>query len=252
LSFRNAQSGEVHWRFEAPTWSGATFSPDGQYFLLPSHPPGRFVFTLYDVAEKKKLWQRSWVDDFNTRPQFTPDSRTIVAEFSDLSQVEILDAATGQSRHTIVLPGAVDLEASLCKGGRSMLVFHAPDAPFEGFLGDLFDRFFRGDIPHLLHMYDLETGRERWCVRAEFVTDSFHLTDDHRVLVSVRRDNEDGRVDTIFCWAVPPRASLWWPVGMPVAIGLLAASCAVWWKRRGAHRPATTPAAPVLERPPPC
>jgi len=240
VKFFDMKTGKLHCQFQSSTWALGNFSPDGRYFLLPSRPrQGLFQLMCRDAPGRRPLWERTWDDGFGCAFLFTPDSQSVIATF--LSRVEFLDAATGDTRRTISLPSAYQLQPSLTADGRTLEVKESAMPILWPALMDWVSA--NGgrdwvDRPSTLHFYDMETGQElghlQQAPRAQA-----ELAPDRRSLVTSHHQyqllNDGMPINTIVqCWDLPPRRSLWWPVAVPLAIGLLAVSVA-WWKRRRAR-----------------
>jgi hypothetical protein len=236
IEFRDAATGAVWWRFAAQAWYDAMFSPDGRYFLLPAKPKtGQLVFRLYDVPGRKLLWERTWAEDFAGPPAFAPDGRTVVVALPDLRQVELLETATGTTRHVLPLPGASNLWASPSRDGRTLLVIHDDFRP-PGFWDELLARFVDrpAKLEDSLRAFDLDTAREIGRVPMQGLTDRFWLTEDGRSLVGQRVPfgGEENPSTAVLCWDLPPGRPWRWIVGAPSGLGLVVLAAGVWRQRR--------------------
>jgi hypothetical protein len=255
VSFFDVQTGKALWQIhcnEGRSLPGMvpveyeTFSPDSRFFLMTAQPQQwHFQLSLYDVQTKQRLWERTWRDRFANTPLFTPDSRTVIATFSDAGLVEIIDAESGQSKFTIPIPNPIQLDPLLSKDGRTLLVDERPGAQPPSFWSELRERFFAPAFkdPFIYHVYDVETGGELGNVRSEWAR-SWGLTTDRRsLLLLVPHAGLAGFLGqtpntgaTLYCWDIPAAKPLRWVLGVPLGIGLLGLAIAVWRPRRRALR----------------
>jgi hypothetical protein len=247
IEIRDAKTGKTWWRFAACSWYEARFSPDGRCFLLPAKPKaGQLQLTLYDVRDKKQLWQRSWMEDFHSPPHFTPDSNAIVVGLSDRRQVAILDAATGADRRTLPFPHANQLDTFLSRDGRTLTVLEDPSLDLPSFWDEWLERWT--DRPRgredLIHICDVQTGRERYRLPAELLVDIAWRTEDDGSVIIRRNEYESGVAvaTTIICWDLPPRKPLRWVIGVPVAVGAALYALRLAVRLRRARSPRQTQA----------
>ncbi len=166
---------------------------------------------------------------------FTPDSCRIVVVVPGAEQVEVINAATGETERTIPLLGSTEVSARLTRDGRTLVVAATPpeDEP-HWFLAKIEEWLWpRPETsPTVIGAFALETGEALGVLHGE-ETDDHWLTDDRQSLVTVYSDSDEhGLVaTTIRGWDMPPRKPLRWALSVPAALGFVLLSLHFGWRR---------------------
>jgi hypothetical protein len=212
---------------------GRRFTPDSRSILWAANPgSGQVQWTFYDVQTGKARWQRS-LDGAAAGPQFTPDSRQIVRVAPGGSQVEIVDAATGDTVRSLSLDDIANTSVEIMRQGRRLVVTGMPREEEPSWLMAKLEEWLlppRDAAPTMFRVYDLNTGtvvNEAWVDES----DQHWLTDDARTLVTVTSENNDDGVTatTILGWDVPPTKPVRWVHGLPLGCGLMLVSLVFAW-----------------------
>jgi hypothetical protein len=214
------------------------FSPDGRFLMLPTETaPGQRCIALYDIAAKRKLWERTVSAHFGNC-DFTADASAVISALQ--SQVEVIDVATGLVRFTIDLPNSRQLDPFLSRDGRTLYVLCQPGPAEPTLWRELLEEYWPwpprdpNDLerePFPVHAYDFATGRELWRQETPFAS-QYWVSDDRVVTLHDHFDSTGVAVAcTIRCWEVPPRKRLEWIIGTPLGVGGVLLAARAGWRR---------------------
>jgi WD40 repeat protein len=212
------------------------FSPDSRFLIVPCletagnpmmadlrTPPGPMdALSVYSVPSMELLWKSSWGD---TCPAigFSQDGNTIFAAFGSENPIRLFDAATGDPRGKIDLPGTKGYTGIWSTADRRYLLIHRPDdgagPPQKLSLPErIFDWISSCLLPadrtrDTIIVYDTVTNSERFRLTG-WRCEGLWLSDDGATLIT----SQLLPGNAMQCWDVGWKP-LHWAVGIPVAIG---------------------------------
>jgi WD40 repeat protein len=221
-----ARGGEVRWDRHGnnggPTPPGATFSPDGNYFVCRCLEWGplaaRPYLALWDVPSARLLWttKDGLVHALNPNEfaRFTADSRFLVLITEELQneRLKVLEAKTGLERISI-----------------SVEQINGPVAG-EGFIADFAltrnGGFVATQNHKVVKVIEISSGKEMARVTGSLSA----LSEDGATLLITNSGQ-------LTCWSLPLRPSLKLVAGLPLGAGLLFLLASWWYLRRRGRKP---------------
>jgi hypothetical protein len=220
----DSQTGELYWQMRLPLSGGHHFAPDSRRLIISSRlRPGALRIACYDLENKRLLWQRDWDDD-SCFVHFSRDGQTLALDFGELHRTELLDAHSGETRHTLPVPEQVGTESTFTRDGEMLFVNEQAWAGTTPFWQGWLDRLFAGRVRNMrtVSIYDVPSGRRLFRERTEHPV-QWRITPDRRSVVLL---SDDG----IACWDIPPARPLRWIVGVPVGLAAVLQVARFGWR----------------------
>jgi WD40 repeat protein len=215
------------------------FSPDSASLALVRG--GSAEIGVYDVSSNRLLWRKKPGLQNQTAVRFTPDSRFLIASREREHLYEVLDARTGETRHSFSFPPFTHEFTSDYRLVTMLADIPREPGAMEKILGNWWPFQATKSTLKQVRILDVATGQELAHLESDTLEEAL-LSDDGCTLVT---KHQEGGGYLLRCWDIPLRAPLDLVIGFPLGVGTLGLLLSFWLshrRRKSSAEPKTPPA----------